>query len=288
MKTDTSTRFLFREADVRGNLLRIDRAYQDVVLAHDYPPALQCLIGEFLAGVLLLSETIKLEGRLVLQARTDGPIKLIVAEANHRREVRAVARLDDSQSFEGDFPVLFYGGTLAVIAEPDDGESYQSVVPLVGNNLAECLEHYFAQSEQLNTLIRLYADESKAGGLLLQQLPPQLIADKKQRELRWEHLSILAATVSSDEMGTLPHTEMIKRLFAREVIEVYEPHGVTFSCSCNEARLANSVAALGDTELESLFAETPVLLLTCEFCQTEYHLDAERLTALVRGDSDTH
>lgn len=286
--TDASTRFLFTRTDVRGNLLRADDTYRELVSAHAYPEVLRNLVGEFLSGALLLSETIKFQGRLLLQARTDGPIRMIMAEANNRREVRALARLDESQPLEGDFPVLFYGGTLAVIIESQKGESYQSLVPLNGNNLAECLEHYFVQSEQLNTLIRLYADAGSAGGILLQQLPPQRVREKVARADHWQHLSILAGTVTAEEMKSLSHIDMIKRLFTEEDIDVYEPRSVMFSCSCNERRLANSLVTLGKEELDELFAETPVLTLTCEFCQSVYELDEDRLMALVHGDADTH
>ena len=285
---DTSTRFLFQDADVRGNLLRADEAYRNAVEGHDYPPLLQGLVGQFLAGALLLAETIKFRGRLLLQARTDGPVRMIMAEANDRHEVRAVARLNDDEPLAGDFPVLFYGGTLAVIIEPERGESYQSLVPLNGNNLAECLEHYFAQSEQLSTLIRLYADGNAAGGFLLQQLPIQRVTDRKVREAQWQHLSILAATITDEEMKALEHVDTIKRLFVEEAIEVYEPHGVTFSCSCNEKRLANALVSLGKDELDALFSETPELELTCEFCLQTYSFDEQRLMSLVRGDADTH
>ena len=285
---DASTRFLFLDTDVRGNLLRVNQAYRDVIARHDYPPVIRNLIGQFLAGALLLSETVKFQGRLLLQARTDGPIRMIMAETNDKREVRAVARLDDSQPLEGDFPVLFYGGTLAVIIEPTRGESYQSLVPLNGANLADCLEHYFRQSEQLNTLIRLYADDERAGGLLLQQLPPQRMRDKSERANQWQHLSILANTVTNKEMKALDHVDMIRRLFAQEVIEIYEPAHPAFKCSCNARRLANSLVTLGREELNSLFAESPVVELTCEFCQTVYRFDQQQLMALVHGDADTH
>lgn len=285
---DVSTRFLFARTDVRGNLLRADQAYRELIAAHDYPDTLRTLVGEFLAGALLLAETIKFRGRLLLQARTDGPIRMIMAEANNRHEVRALARLDESQPLEGDFAVLFYGGTLAVIIESEQGESYQSLVPLNGNNLAECLEHYFIQSEQLNTLIRLYADAQTAGGMLLQQLPPQLVRNKTRRANQWQHLSILAGTVTADEMKSLTHMAMIKRLFVEEDIQIYPPQPVKFSCSCNERRLANSLVALGKDELDDLFTESPVLQLTCEFCRTVYEFDEDRLMALVHGDADTH
>ena len=288
MTTDTSTRFLFSDADVRGNLISLNESYRQVVDVHAYPAALQQRVGEFLAGVLLLSETIKFKGRIVLQARTDGPIRLIVAEANHQRQVRAVARLDESQAFTGDFPVLFYGGTLAVIIEPENGESYQSLVPLQGDSLASCLEHYFTQSEQLNTFIRLKADDTSASGFLLQQLPAQRVLGKSEREGQWQHLSMLARTVTGEEIKSLPHTDVVKRLFAQETVEVYTPHSIESVCSCNEGRLANSLVALGQQELDELFTENPVLTLTCEFCLTEYKFDAAYLTELVRGDSESH
>ncbi len=288
MPNDISTRFLFRDTDVRGNLLSLDVSYRDILATHDYPPEARQLLGQFLAGALLLSETIKFEGRLLLQARTDGPIKVLMAEANNRREVRGIVRLDESQPLEGDFPVIFYGGTLAVIMEPEKGESYQSLVPLQGDSLEECLEHYFVQSEQLNTMIRLFADDESAGGFLLQQLPAQIETDKKSRERTWEHLSILAETITDNEMMSLDHQQMVRRLFIEETIEVFAGEEVTFACSCSEQRLANSLVSLGQQELRHLFDEEPELTLTCEFCQQQYRFDEARLMKLVVGDEAKH
>lgn len=288
MPSDTSTRFLFRDTDVRGNLLSLDASYRRIIELHDYPPPVSRLLGEFLAGVLLLSETIKFRGRLVLQARTDGPVRLIMAEANDRREVRGIVRLDESQPVQGDFPVLFYGGTLAVMMEPERGESYQSLVPLQGSSLAECLEHYFYQSEQLSTMIRLSAADGSAGGFLLQQLPMQLIRDRRERERQWEHLSTLAGTITDEEMTSLEHTHMLKRLFLEETIEVYEPESVVFNCSCSEERLANSLVSLGREELRELLEEDGRIDLTCEFCRQAYSFDEARLMQLVLGDEDRH
>lgn len=288
MPFDVSTRFLFRDTDVRGNLLSLDASYREILETNDYPPAARQLLGQFLAGALLLSETIKFKGRLLLQARTDGPIKLLMAEANNNREVRGIVRLDESQPLEGDFPVLFYGGTLAVIMEPEKGESYQSLVPLQGNSLEDCLEHYFQQSEQLNTMIRLFADDDAAGGFLMQQLPPQIQQDRKARERTWEHLSILADTITDEEMMSLDHQQMVKRLFVEETIEVFAGEEVTFACSCSEERLANSLVSLGRQELNRLFREEPELTLTCEFCQQVYRFDEERLMQLVVGNEERH
>ena len=89
-------------------------------------------------------------------------------------------------------------------------------------------------------------------------------------------------------MKALDHLEMIKRLFAAEAIEIYEPESVAFSCSCSETRLANSLVTLGKDELNELFAASPVLALTCEFCKTVYEFDETRLMTLVHGDADTH
>ncbi|XOV89222.1 MAG: Hsp33 family molecular chaperone HslO [Pseudomonadota bacterium] len=286
--TDTSTRFLFRDADVRGNLLNLQESYLAVVDAHDYPPVIARLLGEFLAGALLLSETIKFQGRLLLQARTDGAIRLLMAEANDRREVRGIVRLDEDQPLPDDFEALFAGGTLAVMIEPEQGESYQSLVPLIGGSLAECLEHYFRQSEQLSTLIQLTASATGAGGFLLQQLPAQRVTDRRRREDQWQHLSILGASLTPAELMSLDHQTTVARLFARETVEIFEPARVRFACSCNEQRLANSLISLGSDELTVLFAESADVVLTCEFCRTEYTFDEVSLARLAAGEAPSH
>ena len=154
---DSSTRFVFVDADVRGNIVRLGDSFKQMTAPHDYPREVQELLGEFLAAALLLSDTIKFEGRLTLQANGQGNIRLLMAEVTHECAVRGIAQLEDAAPANvfKDKNLLqllsdgkLSGGTLTVTVEALGRERYQSIVPLLGETLAECLESYFQQSEQ--------------------------------------------------------------------------------------------------------------------------------------------
>ncbi|MFT7686809.1 MAG: molecular chaperone Hsp33, partial [Candidatus Azotimanducaceae bacterium] len=141
MSTDSSQRFIFENRDIRGQLVHLNGSFEEMLTIHAYPEAVAQLLGEFLAASVLLSSTLKFEGRLILQVRSKGEVSLIMAETTHDGQVRAIARVE-SEVNSGDFGVLLKDATLVVSVEPKNGERYQSLVPLLGANLGECLGHY--------------------------------------------------------------------------------------------------------------------------------------------------
>ncbi len=290
--TDVSSRFVFVDADIRGNIVRLTDALAQAADRHDYPPVVRGLLGEFLAAALLLSDTIKFEGRLILQANGQGPLRLLMAEATHLHSVRGIARLADDidadDMADADLKTLLAGGTLSVTIEAAGRERYQSIVPLTGDSLASCLEEYFRQSEQLQTMIHLAADDRNVSGMLVQQLPPQLEPDEADRRDRWETVHMLAGTITPEELLKDANEVLIKHLFAHENIRLLGDEAVHFACSCSEARMAGALVSLGEEELASLFESREALELKCEFCATTYEMDRARLTELLTDGAKPH
>ena len=188
---DQSRRFLFDNADIRGESVRLNEAYQEVLGAHQYAPGVSRVLGEFLAAAVLLSSNLKFEGKLILQARSERQIPLLMVECNDQLQIRAIAR-GAQEATSDDFNVLLANGQLAITIDPVEGQRYQGIVPLVNNSLAHSLDAYFLQSEQLHTRFWLASDGSRAAGMLLQQLPPQLTPQVEAREEQWQHLCALA------------------------------------------------------------------------------------------------
>jgi molecular chaperone Hsp33 len=294
---DSSTRFVFVDADVRGNIVRLGDSFKQMTAPHDYPREVQELLGEFLAAALLLSDTIKFEGRLTLQANGKGNVRLLMAEATHEGAVRGIAQL------EGAVPASAFKdknlrqllsenqlsvGTLTVTVEAKGRERYQSIVPLQGETLAECLESYFKQSEQLNTFIRLSANSTQATGMLIQQLPVQIEQDLAQRADRWQTIQVLAGTITEAELKTDANVVLLQHLFADENIQMFGETSVRFECSCSEQRMAGALVSLGELELASLFQEHQTLALTCEFCGANYNIDDKKLMHLVTEGVKPH
>ncbi len=279
---DRAQRFLFENTDIRGEIVQLDAAYRDIVAIHQYPPAVSRLLGEFLAASVLLATTLKFEGKLILQARSEGQIPLIMAECDSELRVRAIAR--GAQEATSDrFEQLLGGGQLAITIDPAAGKRYQGIVPLVDDSLAQSLESYFRQSEQLGTRLWLTVNETSAAGMILQQLPAQLVTDAAERSAHWQHASTLAATLRDDELLTLAAPEITHRLYHEDPLRLFEPLPVAFECNCSRERTYNALASLPNAEVEELLEELGSITMDCEFCNQQYRFVREDLTPFL-GD----
>ncbi|MCP5205290.1 MAG: Hsp33 family molecular chaperone HslO [Pseudomonadales bacterium] len=273
---DESRRFLFEEADIRGETVRLMRAFRSITTIHQYAPGVRRMLGEILAAAVLLRSTLKFEGKLVLQARSGGQIPLLMAECNTAGDVRGIAR-GAATATATRFDQLLGDGQLAITIDPLKGRRYQGIVPLSGDSLAHSLDGYFAQSEQLGTRIWLASDGHRAGGLLLQQLPPQLARDAEQRARQWEHACTLAATVEPRELLELPARELAHRLYHQDSLRLFPGTPLRFHCSCSRERTRNALSALGSEEVQSLLQEMGVITMDCEFCNQQYRFAREDL-----------
>ncbi len=280
MPSDTLQRFLFDGTDVRGEIVLLEQAYASVLAPRHDPPAVANLLGEFLAATSLLASTLKFEGTLTLQARSEGQLRLVMAETTHDHAIRGIVR-GAEQATAGDFAGLLGGnGTLAITIDPYRGERYQGVVALDGDTLASCLDHYFAHSEQLPTRLWLAADGRRAAGLLLQGLPAQAVTDAEARADQWAHLTALADTLTAGELLGLDSETVLYRLFHQESVRLLGAEAVRFRCSCSQERSAQALAGLGEAEVRSIVAEQGMVEMRCEFCQHPYRFSPAEIDAL--------
>jgi molecular chaperone Hsp33 len=275
--SDALLRFIFDDTDIRGEWVQLAQSYRDALAYHHYPPAVRRLTGEFLAAVSLLGATLKFEGSVILQARSDGEIPLIMAEATSNQELRAIVHGAEQASSES-FQTLLGAGTLSITIDPVGGQRYQGIVPLDGDDLASCLESYFRQSEQLPTHIWLAADGERAGGLFLQELPSR--GEAEQRAQQWQHLSALATTVSTDELLQLPGETLLHRLFHQEQLRLLQRDNLQFRCSCSRERTETMLISLGRSELEQILIEQGAIKVNCEFCNQLYQFERADIAAL--------
>lgn len=282
---DFTQRFLFDETDVRGELATLDRSYAEVLAKHPYPEPVAQLLGEMLAAAALLCGTLKFEGLLVLQARSSGPIPLLMVECSSEREVRGIARYEEEAiTAAASLGELMPDGVLALTIDPRHGQRYQGIVPLEGVNLAECLSGYFATSEQLPTRFWLNADGRRARGLLLQQLPPARIKDAQARQDSWEHVVTLADTLTAEELLGLDNTVILHRLFHEETVRLFDEQGVAFNCSCSRDRAANALVSMGRPEVETLLDEQQgKIQVDCQFCNEQQVFDAADIAQIFAG-----
>lgn len=273
-------RFIFDETDIRGQVIQLEQAYQDCLANADYPELVAQLLGEFIAAAALLVSTLKFAGRLSLQVRGEGPVTMLMAEATNEFKVRAIAQLNPEA---GELESLQQGlgdGTVIITIEPLQGQRYQGVVPLEGINLAACLEHYFKQSEQLDTRLWLACDGKRSAGFMLQALPAQICTDEEKRAEQWQHAEALGETLKQEELLTLAHEEILYRLYHQDKVRLLAQHDVAFECSCSRERTAQSLKTLGREELESIIAEQGEIKTNCQFCLNEYQFNADDVAGL--------
>lgn len=286
--TDFTQRFLFDDADVRGEWTNLEQSYAEVLARHPYPAPVAQMLGEMLAAATLLVGTLKFDGLLVLQARSSGPLPLLMVECSSDREVRAIARYDtELAEFPTDFRELMPEGILTLTIDPREGKRYQGVVALDGETLADCLSRYFAMSEQLPTQFWLAADGTRARGLLLQQLPVDRITDAEERQNHWQHLRTLAETLTAEELLSLSPEVLLHRLYHEESIRLFNEQALRFHCNCSRERSARALVSLGEEDVTDLLAEqNGSITIDCQFCNQRYLFDSADVKQLfTTGDS---
>jgi len=277
---DITQRFLFENADVRGEMVSADQSYREILAKHDYPEPVKALLGEMLAAAVLLSTTIKFDGLLILQAKSEGPLSTLMVECSSDQAVRGIARYADDLQ-EGTLTELMPDGVLAITIDPANGQRYQGIVSLEGGSLATALDGYFANSEQLPTRFRLQADGRTARGFLLQALPADRQLDPEDRAATWQHLNVLADTLTAEELIGLDNATVLHRLFHQEDLRLFDAQVVRFECSCSAERSSNVLVSLGKDDLLALLQEQGGRIeVDCQFCNARYEYDADAIEAL--------
>ncbi|SDB19520.1 molecular chaperone Hsp33 [Pseudidiomarina indica] len=277
--TDQLLRYTFIDKDVRGELVQLSTSYQRMMLGHDYPAPVQRLLGELMAATSLLTATLKFEGQISLQIHGDGPVNFITVNGTHQQELRGVARMRDELPAEAQTLKELLGAKalLVITITPLVGERYQGVVNAEGDSIAAFLEAYFAQSEQLHTRLWLDADGEHAAGMMLQVLPA---AGTSAAD--FEHLEHLTATITANELFTLPGVEVLHRLYHEEEVELYPAQPVQFKCGCSRENTLNALASVSPAELEEILIEDGHITMTCDYCQNVYEFTAEDVATVHR------
>jgi molecular chaperone Hsp33 len=278
---DALRRFMFEGFPVRGQLVQLGASWREVLARQEYPPAVRAVLGEAMAACVLLASTLKFDGMLTLQLQGEGELTLLVAQCGNDLAVRGLAKWQGSNP-QGSLAELTAGGRLVITIErAKRGERYQGIVLADTETLAECLEGYFAQSEQLPTRLWLAADGSRAAGMLLQQLPGGESSGTDDAD-GWRRTGMLADTVAPEELLGLAPEALLRRLFHEEDLRLSEHRRVSFRCSCNRGRVESALRLLGRGELDELLASEGRIEVRCEFCNAAYELDrvdVERLLA---------
>jgi molecular chaperone Hsp33 len=280
--SDRLLKFLFHRAPVRGEVVRLTRSWQQMTALHAYPAPVLRLLGETTAAATLLSATIKFDGNLILQIHGDGPVQLLVVECQPDLAFRATAKLRGDARIDPDAgwrDLVNAGGMgrCAITLEPGRSpaalQRYQGIVPLQGSSVAEALEAYLRQSEQIESRLWLAANQSAAAGMLLQRIPRSSGLGPEEDEDAWRRTTLLSDTVSAGEMLESTADEMVHRLFWQEQLEQVTAMTPRFSCTCSRGRTGRMLVQLGRPEVDSILSEQGAVSVTCEFCNALYSFD---------------
>lgn len=278
---DTSRRFMIENSAIRGEWTLLDTVFKSIVTHHNYPLEVQSLLGQMVAAAVMLSSTIKFEGMLIMQAHGNGPVSLATVECSHDKTVRALARWQGE--LEGlDFKHLLADAQMTITIVPDQGERYQGIVSLQGNTLAECLEFYFQQSEQIKTRIWLAEGNHRAAGLLLQVLPfsSEVNSDPETLAEDWQRVTLLADTLTHEEHLSIDPERLLFRLFHEEQVRLFDEATVHFACRCSRERVAEALALLPKEDMEHILADKGTISTQCEYCNQVYEFDEIDVQAL--------
>jgi molecular chaperone Hsp33 len=290
---DCLHRFVFEHYPIRGHLVHLDAAWRALIEHREYPNAIRGVLGEAVAASLLLAATIKFDGVLSLQLRGDGFVHLMLAQCTSGLGVRGLARYQEPAGGGGPqtgINDLIGAGNLTVTLETDNGaQRYQGIVPISGARLADSLQIYFENSEQLPTRLWLYADGQGASGMLLQRLPGgPARADAAAIDDAWRRVQLIGDTLTSEELRTLTDAQILHRLFNEDDLRLFEPSPVYFRCRCSRERVAGMLQGLGEDETRAILAERGEVEVRCDFCNRAYVFDAVDVGRIFNAGASSH
>ncbi|EJL25465.1 disulfide bond chaperone [Caulobacter sp. AP07] len=288
---DIVSAFQIEGLPVRGRIVRLGGAVDEVLTRHDYPEPVANLLGEACVLAALVGSSLKFEGRLIIQAQGDGPVRYVVVDYDTSGGLRGYCRFDPeavakvSEGFvRPGARTLLGGGTfMMTVDQGADMDRYQGITPIEGETLALCAEQYFAQSEQTPTRVRLAVGQAdtgeglkwRAGGILIQSIAGD--AARGDTEDAWTHAQALFETTGEDELidPTVPTTLLLWRLFNEDGVRLIEEKPLRAFCRCSEDRIAGVLGSFTAQEVAEMVEPDGKIHVTCEYCSRVYALAPE-------------
>ena len=276
--TNAVQRFLLDDLDIRGAVVQLDSVWQKLLSNRNYPAPVIELLGQMSVTTVLLADNLKQSGRLTVQLRGDGPVSLLVIDCNEALNVRCMAQHGDDIQAASMVDLMGQGQLLLSLDMPSMREPFQSIVPLVGDSIAQVFEHYLTHSEQLASRFFLAATPTGAAGLFLQKMPS---AD--QRDLDgWTRAEALASTVKPEELLELSAEELLTRLFHEETVRVFDAQVVSNDVPEDWEKIGNMLRTLGREEVYAVLTERGEIVIRDDLGNLEYRFDKAAIDDLFR------
>lgn len=292
--------FQIESSGARGRLVRMGPAISAILSQHAYPEAVSNLLGEAMTLTAMLGAALKIDGKLILQTSSEGPVSFLVAHYYAPGNIRGYASFNEAAfeaAMEGNGKLLGDGHLAMTIDQGPDMERYQGIVPLEGGNISGAADLYFRQSEQLPTFIKIAVARQyeggkdnkpgswswRAGGLMVQKLTNEGGAPRSNghdADDAWTRAQLLAATVEDHELldATLEPERLLYRLFHEERVRAFDATPISAFCQCSQERVEQMLSSFSPGEIEDM-TEDGQVRVTCEFCNSRYAFDAEALRA---------
>lgn len=276
---------------VRGRVARLGPAIDEILRGHDYPEPVANLLGEACALAALVGSNLKFDGRLIVEARGNGPVRYVVADYDTSGGLRGYCRFASaeveavSHGFQrpGAKTLLGEGVFMMTVDQGAEMDRYQGMTDIQGETLALCAEQYFAQSEQTPTRVRLAVSQidgvSRAGGFLIQYIA----ADEARGETieAWNRTQAFFETIGEDELvdPELSSNGLLFRLFHEDGVRVFGSKALRAFCRCSQERIETVLKSFDTAEREGMVEDDGKIHVTCEYCSRVYAVEPERLKA---------
>jgi len=292
---DQVAAFQIEQEPVRGRLARLGPSVDEILRAHAYPDSVANLLGEACALAALVGSNLKFDGRLIIEARGNGPVRFVVADYDTSGGMRGYCGFDDeavakaSQGFvrPGARTLLGDGHFMMTVDQGPDMDRYQGVTAIEGETLALCAEQYFAQSEQTPTRVRLavgQADQGegphwRAGGMLIQNIAEDDARGSTAEA--WQRTQAFFETVGEDELidPLLSSEQLLFRLFHEDGVRLFGAQPLRAFCRCSQDRIETVLRSFDPAERAEMVEPDGKIHVTCEYCSKTYAVEPGSIEA---------
>ncbi|WP_350336125.1 Hsp33 family molecular chaperone [Coralliovum pocilloporae] len=297
--------------DVRGRAVYLGPAIDTILSRHNYPRSVSKLVAEATVLTALLGTALKFDGQFILQTQTDGPVSMLVVDFRSPGDIRACATFDaeavkqaEAEGLLGHADLIGDGVLAMTIDQGAHMRRYQGIVPLENMTLEDATHHYFQQSEQIPTEVRVSVAQVqtrgengaqpmwRAAGIMVQFLPE---SEERMRQAdlpggdnpddeaettrfdeddAWTEAKALLRTVEDHELTepSVTAEQLLYRLYHERGVHVFDSQKLVERCGCSEARIRDVLSQLSPEEIEDSI-ENGEISATCEFCSVHYRFD---------------
>ena len=309
MATDNFVQpFQLETSSIRGRIVRLGSVLDEILDAHDYPLPVSHLVAETITLSIALSSMLKYEGIFTLQAQGDGPLRMLVSDVTSQGVVRGCASYDTErfqksreqisalktkESSQNHLAQYLGKGYLAFTVDQGvNTDRYQGIVDIKGASMVDCVQHYFTQSEQIGTGIKMAVgkrgDHWRAAAIMLQNMPEDGQNPEggvgNMDEDDWRRAMVLLDSCTEDEFLSpeLSSNELLFRLFHEEGVRVYDRKGINKGCRCEEERVRNILMSMSEEDIKDMSVEKEIHM-TCEFCSKTYSFKESDILRIIKN-----